>query len=265
MVDICFDNTIIRRILKLQKEYDYNNGRDMGFHFNYGFLEGDPIDTQARMYADALRFYYPDTDEVEQSYRDTKERYDDVIEWLDTVLKNKETIRVWISNTANDMCNLCWLCHYARKCNPILLLVKCPTFEINTQTNIPEFRESWVQVSSTDTFLCGINNAVAMTKDDIDFYASQWERFVKENMPLRILINNNIISTTDDFFDPIILKYIGTEPIALQYVLHDVMDEDLGMSIDFVLSRIESLINQGLVLVCQDNSFGWHRIICRSK
>ncbi|MBE6686479.1 MAG: DUF1835 domain-containing protein [Ruminococcaceae bacterium] len=204
MVDICFGNTLIRRILKLQRECDYNNGQEIPFHFNYGILKGDPIDTQARIYAEALRCYYPDTDEVEQVYCDTKKRYDNAIEWLNSVLRDKKTIRLWISNTANDICNLCWLCHYTQKYDPVILLVKCPVCEKDGQSNTPDLRKSWEQVSSDDTFLSAIDSAAAMTKNEILFYAMQWKRLVKENMPLRVLIDNSIISTTDDFFDPII-------------------------------------------------------------
>ena len=258
MIDVCFtdnETLVIRQIRKLREPYDYNSGRFIPFHFNYGLLEGDPIDTQARMEAESMRFYYPTPeDEIEQIYHDTEKSYHRIMEWLDSALQSKKSIRIWVSNTAHDICNLYWLCHYAQKYDPAIWLVKCPEYEIDSQTNLPVLLECWQQVSSNDTYLHARDNAVALTKNDILFYAAQWERLVKENMSLRILIDNSVISTSEDFFDSILLKHIGTTPVFLRTVLLDVLDEGLGIGYNFILGRLDKLIHQGLVLGCQEST-----------
>lgn len=81
-----------------------------------------------------------------------------------------------------------------------------------------------------------------------------WEQLMKENAPLRVIVNGHLISVQEDFYDSIINKMIGEAPFQVSHLIVDVMRAySLGIS-DFILSeRLKSLIRCNVLEVVKKN------------
>ena len=67
-----------------------------------------------------------------------------------------------------------------------------------------------------------------------------------------MLIDNKIISTTEDFFDKPILSYISDEPKPQVTIIGDFLAEWYCADYGFVSERIEYLLEQEYIEVVED-------------
>ena len=104
--------------------------------------------------------------------------------------------------------------------------------------------------------------AAKLSKEQIDLYADLWEKLVEENAALRVLIDNRVINTSEDFFDNAILSFISKEPKSQVSVISDFLGKwycadfslfqsvlnTLLKSAKLKLSKIKQIIKEVLLL-----------------
>ena len=118
MIDVCFSDStsgmlrFVRRKLESQEIFGFR------FDLDHGYLTGNVIVRQNRMHADNLRLFYSEIgDEViEESFQSDLENMNEEFRLFREYLERGESIRLWLSNTANDRCCLYWFCDYMSKC-----------------------------------------------------------------------------------------------------------------------------------------------------
>ena len=86
---------------------------------------------------------------------------------------------------------------------------------------------------------------------------------------LRVLINNKIVSTTEDFFDKAILSFIDENPKSQSEITGKVLGQWNIANVDFISERIDCFIREGTVRIYEnkvrDDGCFWSRTLVRNQ
>ncbi len=78
--------------------------------------------------------------------------------------------------------------------------------------------------------------------------SDQWKTLVKENAPLRAIVNGKLLSVPMDFYDHLLYKELPDVPIVMGRLLGNVMMKySLGVADAWCRFRIEAMINNGVI------------------
>lgn len=269
MIDVCFSDSTAGMLRSIKKELGSKDVISFRFDLDHGYLTDDIIVRQERMHAENLRCFFAQIsdEEIENAYQRGLENTHSKLITLEKYLKDGESIRLWISSTANDRCCLYWFCDYISNYLNDIFIVMCPGFEPGKKNGDYLEIKSWASCDNAGfLYECSSSSRPVCPKERV-LYADLWKRIVQENMPLRVLINNSIVSTTEDFFDRAVLSFIDEKPIPQSEIMGKASDKWKIYNVNFVAKRIEALIEKGYVRIYEnkvreDGCF-WSRTLVR--
>jgi hypothetical protein len=164
-----------------------------------------------------------------------------------------ESIRIWYSNQPDEMCGLFWfmwlLDHWKVDYGQVFI-IKLPEWEVTKSGNIVRKNsfgdvsfEEWrqyldLQKSASPVFIKGC--------------ASDWQTLKDENAPLRAVLNGQLVSVPENFYDDFILREIAIESETFQEVkiIGRVLGKyQLGIADAWIALRIDEMIQSGMLEV----------------
>lgn len=269
MIDVCFSDSTSGMLRSIIKELGSKDVVSFRFDLDHGYITDDIVVRQERMHADYLRCFFAQIsdEEIENKYQQGLENTYSKFMTFEKLLKNKEGIRLWIGNTANDRCCLYWLCDYMSSYPNDIHIVMCPGFEPDEKNGKFHEVQSWASCDNAD-FLCEFSlKSRLLCSEEKALYATLWKTIVTENMPLRILVNNKIVSTTEDYFDKVILSFIDETPRPQSEIMGEILHKWNICNVNFVVERVDALIREGYVRIFEnkvreDGCF-WSRTLIR--
>lgn len=170
-----------------------------------------------------------------------------------------ETIRIWYSNTPHDMCGFYYLCNLLKGFSNEILSVKLPDY-IQVDDIVLSY-ENWGEVlpEKFDTFL---KYEKKISQMEINLFSSKWEELVKDNSPLRAVVNGQLIGVPIDFYDYLIYKYIGDKPIKEVALIGEILATHLlGVEDWWYASRIQYMIENNKIKIVEDSHNEYLRVI----
>ena len=173
---------------------------------------------------------------------------------LDTLYRragNGDAVRIWASGSPDETCGLYWVLEQLR---PIgwnslaLTLVQLPEFEQKPDGTVVQYT-SWGEVAPHRWGALArlgkplpANLAAAM--------ATRWRSLQEENMPLRAVLNGQLVSMPESLYDPFILREIDAEAgdfLEARVVGRVLGKYRFGIGDAWVATRIEQFIQQGML------------------
>ena len=100
-------------------------------------------------------------------------------------------IRIWYSNSSMELCGYYYLCHVLRDYDVVIHAVELPA--MYAIGNKPKQITSWGMAHGYEYGYL-IENERTLTKEEICYVASLWDKLVEENAPLRAVISNRLVS-----------------------------------------------------------------------
>lgn len=258
MLDICFNDSTGGNLIAIEYELDNPIKTDgvlpLDLQFNYGLLSGDIYETQANFEARLQKSFFNNISERKlNSWCNQKlKSIRSALSKLDKRLKNGENIRLWLDNSATDQCGLYWFCDYVKCYDSNISIVICPGIELSSSDNKITEKTKWAAFSNISYMATFVETAKELSKVEINLYSEIWQKLVKENAPLRVLMDNKIISTNEDFFDRTILTYVSNEPKPQVTIIGDFLADWYCADYGFVSERIEHLLEQGYIEIVED-------------
>ena len=78
--------------------------------------------------------------------------------------------------------------------------------------------------------------------------SKKWINLVKENSNLRAIINNELQSVCEDFYDKYILKHVSYAWTHIYSVIGEILSfTELGLKDSFILDRLNYMINSNII------------------
>lgn len=260
MTELCFDDCTGGNLYEINST-DGNalHSEDiiiLDLQLNYGSLKGYIFKNQAEREIKIYQSFFDDNSKKElmTCYREKLRSIGSALSKLNEKLKDGEEIRLWLSNNAFDRCALYWFCDYAKKYDCKIYIVLCPGVEQKQNSNIIIENTRWAASCNLSYMASFAEKNEKLSKEQIDLYADLWEKLVEENAALRILIDNRVISTSEDFFDNAILRFISEEPKSQVSVISDFLGKWYCSDFGFVSERIEYFIKIGKIEIVENKT-----------
>ena len=255
MVDVCFSDSLGGMLKRNRRELGSLYVLPLWLQLNYANLDGDIIEKQVRREIETAKYFTKNIteQELEEEYYELLEEQRTKHQKLTQFIESKQSFRLWLSNIASDRCGLYWFCAQLQNYSNAISVVWCPEYEYNPRLNVSSKQTYWTLLGNPNVLVENINNGRVLCQEEIDAYAREWERLVTENSRLRIFVDNNIVSVSDDFWDNTILKFVSHTPETQVHIMGKMLGKlQGGCDVAFISMRIEHLIAAGKIKVCEE-------------
>lgn len=182
-----------------------------------------------------------------------------------------EDVRIWYSSQPDELCGLFW---FMAQTEPLALfrkqiygqihVVALPSWQ-NDQGSVVR-RTSWGEVSPAEW-----HQHLSLQKQVPQAFctgcASHWRQLQTENAPLRAVINSQLVSVPETFYDDFILREISLEEeefLEAKVVGQVLGKYQLGIGDMWVASRIQKMVEEGSLKVITPPAKGdpqYHRTL----
>lgn len=221
------------------------------FQWDIGYLN-QPEDSEYRMKLPARLYYghhvrlHP---EDEQDLLRDGENNIKALKELRILAEQGKEFRIWYSNSSMELCGFYYLCDILKDYDVVVHAVELPT--MYAIGNKPKQISCWGMAYGYEYGYL-IENERILTKEEICYVASLWNKLVEENAPLRAVVANKLISVPEDFYDSLFLRYFEGDTMAENVWIEDIMSLCLGISCGFVEQRIWSMGENGIIRLLKD-------------
>lgn len=231
-----------------------------------GSITEDEIGKQREETLQNLVSFYPDEEkEAAEEMQETARKN------LDNLLiraQEGEAIRVWSSDLPDEACGFCWLIDQLKPIgynNLDITYVKLPDFHVMPDKTVVIY-SGWGEVSPHQWG----NLAKSGEKVPANYMHAlsfRWEQLKRENATLRAVVNRQLVSVPDTFYDAFILRELEAQEDEFMeaMLIGKVLGKySLGISDGLIALRIEQFIKEGKLEVItnakpQDPSY--HRML----
>lgn len=191
---------------------------------------------------------------VGKQYKDEQNRL------INYVLKG-EPIRIWYSNAPYEMCGLYYICDLLKDIATEIFAVKLPEY-IKIDDVVLSYQYS--EEISPEQFSTLISYEKRISEIEIKMFSNNWMELVKDNSPLRVVVNGQLIGVNDNFYDNLIYKHLGYEPIEeVRLIGNLLLRYQLGIKDWWYASRIEYMIENNRIKIIEDSDNKYKRLISR--
>ncbi len=201
-------------------------------------------------------------DEMKEDISQAAEFYINEKNRLEEFLMKNETIRVWYSNAPYSMCGFYHLCQMLQKYDDEIRSVKLPIHQVCS--NYITLYKNWGEVSAEE-FAGFLPLEQVVSKEELRMYSGFWNELIEDNSPLRAVINSKVIGVPEDFYDFLIWKKLGKEPVKEAHLIGDLLGNyPINVSDLWYAKRIDFFIEQGQIKVIENSEKKYARVICRA-
>ena len=198
--------------------------------------------------------------EMESSLRKAGEAYQEELDRFKQYLQNGESIRIWYSENPYSLCGFYQLCYLLQSCENKIFAVKLPEHVVKGNTVIAY--QSWGEIEYNE-FVDFLSFQKELAVIERRKYAFIWGNLVKDNSPLRAVINGKLVSVPENFYDFLIWEHLTDKPVTEARLIGILLGTySLGISDAWYAFRIEYLIKQGKIKVVKDSARKYERDIC---
>lgn len=182
-----------------------------------------------------------------------------------------EEIRIWYSYNPDELCGMYWLMAqlWPLNCQTAINCVKLPVWDYGKANTIIS-RNAWGEIAPGEWGKY-TSCQEKVRPELISAYAMKWRQLQEENAPLRVMLNGQLQSVPEDFYDSFIVREIATQPeqFKMAIVIGNVIGKyQLGIGDAWVSFRIEKMIHNGILEIVQDtpeNDISYCRILRKRK
>lgn len=182
---------------------------------------------------------------------------------LDKVRNACRPVRIWYSRNPDEFCGFCHILTLLPK-NADIRVVELPEYEFLGK----ELRtySSWGEIDPTELGRFQSRERV-LTDMERWYFAGLWRELQRENGPLRAVVNGQLCTVDEDFYDGFILRELQQEPERFHEgrLIGRILGKcPLGLSDSLVAMRIEEFISRGMlvpVTTADENCPIYHRYL----
>jgi len=179
-----------------------------------------------------------------------------------------ESLRIWYSNKPDEMCGLYWFMDHLDQWkvhDGQVFVVKLPEWEANEEGEIIQ-KSCWGEVAPGEWYRY-ITLQKPVLPGFIQSCATCWKELQRENSLLRAVVNGQLVSVSEKFYDDFILREIaaeGNEFNEAKIIGQVLAKYRLGIADFCVALRIEEMIRAGMFEVVSDAAEDmphYHRVL----
>lgn len=240
----------------------------LGFALDVGNIR-EPVESKYRAKLLYNLLYVPQwgaDSEIKKELKQLGSAYCGELNRLDDHLKSGEPIRVWYSSAPYSICGLMWLCARYRKYSQTrdIYTMELPHVVIR-EDGTAVTHASWGEVVP-DEFERLLPLQKRISPIEITLNAAHWDSMQSRNAPLRAVVNGAVMSVPASFYDFLIWKYLGDEPVVEARLIGSILAENpLGVGDYWYAQRIDKLIEKKRISIIENSPRKYERLITKSR
>lgn len=265
MVEILFGESEAGSMKEAKAEWIQGNSKEvicLAFMLDIGSI-AESVDSLYRnelIYTMFNQGQWGNNPELEAELKAAGSIYVNELNRLKDYINNGEELRIWYCDRPYSLCGFYFLCNWMKGYTNKINVVKLP--EHTVKENITTSYQNWGDVSEEE-FSCFLKYEKQLLKEERRMYVTRWLELVHENMPLRVIINGQLMGVTEDFYDFLIWKRLTHKPIKQARLIGDILGHyPISVWNWWYALRIEKFINCGKIRVLEDSPNKYARIIC---
>lgn len=219
----------------------------IGFALDIGDISGefDGVERQSVFQRIWGRFDFDDN-EQEQFFNNQRK---DMKKLLSAATTGTQ-IRIWKSNTPYSTCGFYFICDVLRNIDCQISVVTLPEYQQVSDNEIVIYSD-WGQVNPGKLYQF-LPLEKQLSQSEKQMFSNRWRDLVKENAPLRAIVNGKLISVPEDFYDYIITKNIPDDGFIMARLIGKIMGNyELGVSDSWYALRIEKMIEENKLSIVE--------------
>ncbi|MDD3404124.1 MAG: DUF3658 domain-containing protein [Hespellia sp.] len=201
--------------------------------------------------------------EMQKELQQVGNEYVKELSRLKKYAEDGECIRIWYSKSPYSICGFYFVCDYLKRYKNQICVVKLPDYRV--KANVITEYQNWGEVAAEE-FSYFLKYQEELSEHERRMYASKWLELVEENSKLRVVVNNQLISAPETFYDYIIWNNLGNKTIKQARLIGKILGNyRIGIGDWWYAKRIQYFIEQGMIEVIEDSEKKYARIIrsCR--
>lgn len=240
----------------------------LGFALDIGNIR-EPVESEYRAKLLYNLLYVPQhgaDSEMKKELKRLGSVYCGELNKLDDYVKSGEQIRVWYSSSPYSTCGLMWLCARFREYSETrsIYTVKLPR-AIVREDGVAVTHASWGEVEP-DEFEELLPMQKRLSPAETALNAMNWDGLRSQNAPLRAVVNGAVMSVPASFYDFLIWKYLGDEPVVEARLIGSILAENpLGVGDYWYAQRIDKLIEKKRISIIENSPRKYERLITKSR
>ncbi|MCG8698289.1 MAG: DUF1835 domain-containing protein [Bacteroidales bacterium] len=220
----------------------------IGFALDIGDISGefDGIERQNVFQKIWGRFNFDDNEQEQFFHNQRKD-----MEKLLSAVINGIPIRIWKSNTPYSTCGFYFICNILRNIDCEINVVSLPEYKQVSENEIVTYGD-WGQIQS-GKFYQFLTLERQLSQSEKLMFSNRWCDLVRENAPLRAIVNGKLISVPEDYYDYIITKNIPDDDFLIARLIGKIMGNyDLGVSDSWYALRIDKMIEEKKLIIVEN-------------
>lgn len=169
-------------------------------------------------------------------------------------------IRAWYSGTPRSLCGFYHLCWLLKGCSNKLYAIKLPDHVIVEGTKGVLYKE-WEEIhpEKFNDFLVYEREVTAV---EIKLIATKWMMIKDQNTMIRAVVNGELQSVNEDFYDYFIEQELVSTPLKMGLLIGNVLGSRmLNISDWWIAQRIKKMIGDGRLEVISPNENEYRQVI----
>lgn len=253
--------TGLRRTLSGRLEGSPDDVLCLGFLLDIGDIQ-QPVDSAYRqnlLYTLYARNAWTEEPDLKTALRQLGSVYGKNLERLKELFSAGHAVRIWYSRSPYALCGFYHLCSLLQNYPNEVRTVKLPAYQ-RTADTIVTF-SSWGEVPAEE--LSGfLSQETVLSPEEIRMYALKWSALKEDGSPLRALVNGELTGVPEDFYDFLIWKRLGPEPVRQAHLIGELLGRyPIGISDIWYAKRINDRIREGRIEVVEDSPAQYARLI----
>lgn len=200
--------------------------------------------------------------EMEEELEKAFDAYGNELLRLKTYLEDGQPVRIWYSDAPYARCGLCFVCHFMKDFENSVSAVKMPEYRVN-EKNITRYH-NWGNVAAEE-FSYFLQYETALSAREQRMYEMIWSKLTEENAPLRAVVNGELVSAQEDFYDFLIWRHLTDRPVKEARLIGDILGHHpVSVGDWWYAARIQRFIEKGQIRIVEDSKRRYARMICRA-
>jgi hypothetical protein len=175
-----------------------------------------------------------------------------------------EPVRIWVDDTPDSQCGLRFAAELLSKTAKAVTMVPLPRWQAR-EDHVAVQYDSWGEVCPED-FGSFLPLEAPLPPAVLQMLAGQWRELQRENAPLRAMINGQLLSVGEDFYDPLLRQVLADQPCKVAQAIGQVLGRYRPGIGDWLLAcRIRAMLESGeLRMVQKDPQQFYNCLIARN-
>jgi len=162
---------------------------------------------------------------------------------LQEAKSTREPIRMWLSiGDPAELCGLYFICHLMRKSDTPLFVIRIPALTVQEDCVI--CYRSMGEVPS-EQFGAFVKYEEQVSLPQRRMYASHWGDLVRENAPLRAVVNGQLMGVPENFYDFVLRNNLPDGDFKVAWVIGKALNQMPGVGDRWLYLRTHAMVQSG--------------------